>query len=112
MNCPDCGAPLRLESDKDYFVCDYCGNVHVPQPSPDGVCVLAEGSDAQCPICAIGLMHAAIDRQRILYCSRCHGMLIPMDIFAAVIDDLRSRRKVGAEIVKPLNTADLDRVVR
>lgn len=31
MNCPDCGAPMRLESDKDYFTCDFCKNIYFPE---------------------------------------------------------------------------------
>ena len=54
----------------------------------------------------------ALDHERILYCRRCRGMLIPMDIFAPLVDDLRSRRDVTSGIVHPLDTKALDRRVQ
>lgn len=111
MNCPDCGAPLRLDADKDYLICDFCGNIHVPGTNDDGVRVLEETALEECPICIAPLVHAAIDGQRILYCRHCRGMLISMDIFAPLIEDLRSRRAGNSGIVKPLDTSELDRVM-
>ena len=103
---------MRLDTDKDYFVCEYCGNIHVPNANDEGVRVLHETSDSECPVCAIPLVRAAIDGQRILYCQRCHGMLVSMDIFVPLIEDLRSRRQGTAEIVRPIDIHELDRPVR
>jgi Zn-finger nucleic acid-binding protein len=112
VNCPNCGAPMRLEVDKDYLICDYCGNVHVGEANADGVRVLGEAATEQCPICAIPLMHAAIDNHRILYCERCRGMLIAMDIFVSLVGDLRSRREATAPIVHPVDQEQLDQIIR
>ena len=90
MTCPGCGAPMRLQADKDYLVCDYCGTMHFPDPNPDGVRVLGEPSEALCPRCSVALVHASVSGERILYCNQCHGMLIGMEIFLAVTDELRS----------------------
>jgi len=38
-------------------------------------------------------------------------MLIPMDIFAALIEDLRSGLEARAEMVRPLDSKELDRRV-
>jgi Zn-finger nucleic acid-binding protein len=111
MNCPSCGAPMRLEADKDCLVCDYCGNIHVAETNDDGVRVLDDTNPSEgnkdCPLCALPLADAAIDGQRILYCRRCHGMLIRMDIFAPLVDDLRSRRAGTAEFVRPFDSEQL-----
>jgi Zn-finger nucleic acid-binding protein len=112
MTCPTCGAPMRLEVNKDYLVCDYCGNVHYPDPNADGVRVLDEPSPLACPKCAIPLVQAAIGGQRILYCNRCHGMLIGMDVFLAIIEDLRSRREAVADAARQPDWQDLDRHIR
>lgn len=109
MNCPDCGAPMRLESDKDYFTCDFCKNIYFPEKNEDGVRVLGETSPSACPICAIPLVHAAVSNERILYCSRCRGMLIRMDIFAALVDDLRARRDGSTAIPHPPDPSELRR---
>lgn len=104
---------MRLDADKDYLVCDYCSNIYVPDPNDDGVRVLEEttanGGLVECPVCAIPLFHAALDGQRILYCQRCRGMLIDMDIFAPLVEDLRSRQQAVAELVLPVDSKELDR---
>jgi Zn-finger nucleic acid-binding protein len=102
---------MRLEEDKDYLVCDYCGNVHVGEANDDGVRLLGEQAEEQCPICAIPLLHAAIDNQRILYCQRCRGMLISMDIFAALVADLKSRRDASVQIVHPVDQEQLTQII-
>jgi Zn-finger nucleic acid-binding protein len=92
MNCPTCGAPLRLEEGKDHFVCAYCGGLHFPEKNDDGVRVLGEPSGLQCPVCADGLAAAALNGRRVLYCERCRGMLVAMGVFVELIDELRARR--------------------
>ncbi len=90
MNCPSCGAPMRLKPDADSYACDYCRSVYFPEKNEDGVRVLDEASGELCPICNLALVHAAIGSVRIRYCTRCHGMLIPMPVFETLIDELRS----------------------
>jgi len=103
---------MRLEPDKECLVCAYCGNIHYPEINSDGVRVLDEGSSEPCPVCAIPLVNAAISGQRILYCNRCHGMLIGMDVFLAVVEDLRSRRDTTADAARQPDWKDLDRKLR
>jgi Zn-finger nucleic acid-binding protein len=103
---------MRLEPDKECLVCDYCGNIHYPEPNADGVRVLDEGSSEQCPVCGILLVDAAISGQRILYCNRCHGMLVSMDVFLAIIEDQRSRRDTTADAVHQPDWKDLDRKLK
>ena len=91
MMCPGCGAPMKLDTGKDFLACEYCGTTHFPDPNPDGVRVLDEPSDEQCPRCSVALVQAAIAGERVLYCQRCHGLLIGMDVFLAVVEDMRSR---------------------
>jgi Zn-finger nucleic acid-binding protein len=90
MTCPSCGAPMQLKPSMDNFKCEYCQSVYFPDKNDDGVRVLADQTDESiqnCPVCSNPLKLAAIDRFRILYCSTCHGMLIPMGEFQALIDD-------------------------
>ena len=103
---------MRLEPSRDYLSCDYCGNVHVPEPNEDGVRELDEDSASDCPVCAIPLVHAAIDGQRIFYCRHCRGMLVPMDIFVPLVEDLRSRRDASTEIVYPFDSSELKRRIQ
>ena len=56
MMCPGCGAPMSLDAGKDFLACEYCGTTHFPDPNPDGVRVLDEPSDEQCPRCSVALV--------------------------------------------------------
>jgi Zn-finger nucleic acid-binding protein len=109
MNCPSCGAAMHLKADAEFFVCEYCGNVHFPEPNSDGVRVLEEAASVRCPVCAVPLFNAAISGHRIQYCNRCHGMLIEMDIFMAIVQDLRARRQGSADAARQPDWKDLNR---
>jgi Zn-finger nucleic acid-binding protein len=90
MMCPGCGAPMKLDAGKDFLACEYCGTRHFPEANPDGVRVLDEPSDEQCPRCRVPLVQASLSGERVLYCQRCHGLLIDMGVFQAVVEDMRS----------------------
>jgi len=109
MKCPECGAPLRLEEDKDYLLCDYCTTMHFPDPTADGIRVLGEPAPETCPVCQIQLVHAAAGGMRIQYCERCRGMLVSMPVFLALLDTLRTPTLYNDH---PLNLRDLRRKIR
>jgi Zn-finger nucleic acid-binding protein len=109
MNCPTCGGPLRLEEDKDYLICDFCKSMHFPEPDADGVRILGEPAQQSCPVCGIPLVHAAIGGLRILYCGRCRGMLIPMDAFLVVAEELRARQRAPCGLPHALDLRELER---
>ncbi|MGD0669710.1 MAG: zf-TFIIB domain-containing protein [Bryobacteraceae bacterium] len=91
MNCPSCGAPLRLEGcDLENLACEYCKNIYYPEKNDEGVRVLDEDTEEACPICAIPLMHAILAREQIRYCTRCRGMLIPMETFLVLLQELKA----------------------
>ena len=54
-------------------------------------------------------MHAALASQRIRYCERCRGMLIPMSTFMALVQQLRAGRDGPAAIPHAPDTRDLQR---
>jgi LSD1 subclass zinc finger protein len=110
MNCPSCGAPIHLKPGEDSFQCDYCQSVYVPEPGQDGVRVLGEASDEPCPNCNLPLTQAAIAKVRILYCTKCRGMLIPMEAFTGLIDQLQILQG-GSMVQPPADTSDLRHVV-
>src|SRR5260370_378407 len=109
VTCPTCGAAMRLKPDVDSFVCDFCQTVYIPQANEDGVRVLDESASLPCPVCRASLAHAAVGGRRILYCRACHGMLIGMDLFVGLIQDLRSSRDTPAATLPPPDLQDLQR---
>jgi Zn-finger nucleic acid-binding protein len=112
MQCPQCGAALRLEDDKDYLVCDFCHSFHFPEPDDAGVRALGVTVSDECPVCQVPLEHAAVDGLRILYCGRCRGMLIPMPVFVALVGDLRAKAGGGSALAHRINPRDLTRRIR
>ncbi len=112
MNCPNCGAAMRLKDEADYLICDYCATPHFPDPNSDGVRVLGVAASIFCPVCADALTHASVARERIFYCERCHGMLISMGVFVGIVDDLRARREISGAAGRQADWKDLERRIR
>ena len=112
MHCPGCGAPMRLDDDKDFFTCDYCDNVFFPEPDDEGVRVLGDPVKETCPVCAVPLFNAALQGHRFFYCRHCRGMLMNVDTFVATIEDLRAHRETPAEIPHQPDPHELDRHIR
>ncbi len=108
MNCPSCGAPLRLQGDQEGLTCDYCRNLYYPEKNDDGVRVLGEAAEEQCPICSIPLMHAIAARERIRYCTKCRGMLISMNTFLTLVEELRAETR-GPDVPHAPDPRELDR---
>jgi len=112
MNCENCGAPMVLVRDRDYFFCEYCGNFHFPQPSEDGVRLLDEAHENfSCPVCKLNLNQAALDGARVYTCPNCRGLLIPLIIFGEMVKRLRARAKGPADKPQPLDLGQLKRQV-
>jgi Zn-finger nucleic acid-binding protein len=90
--------------------CDYCGNVVVPERDTSGVRVLSESPDQQaCPICNIPLYQASLGASPLLYCTKCHGMLIAMMEFQSLLD---AARTASAPIpALPAEVHELDRTI-
>jgi Zn-finger nucleic acid-binding protein len=81
----------------------------VPEKSDEGVRVFDQPSELSCPICRVPLRDATLARQRILYCARCRGSLIPMPVFVVLVQVLRAQRGDAAEIAPPPDPHQLDR---
>jgi len=112
MTCPSCGAAMRLEAEKQCMRCDYCGYIYFPEPNADGVRVFEDASPLACPVCSVPLLHAIISGEQIHYCGRCHGILIAVDSFIAVIHDLRSRHQTSADAAQQPDWTGLNRHIR
>ena len=111
MNCPSCGAPLRLEGHEEGLACDYCKSVYYAEKNDEGVRVLSDAAEECCPVCAIPLRHAIFGRERVRYCTRCRGMLIPMGTFLILIQQLKGQA-LGTVRPEPPNPRELERRIR
>lgn len=97
-----------MHAERDTLKCDYCGGVVVPETDTSGVRVLAETPDKlECPICNIVLMQATLGQSPLLYCTKCHGMLIAMMEFQSLLDAARTLS--GPTVAEPAEVNELDR---
>jgi Zn-finger nucleic acid-binding protein len=101
---------MRLKPDGDSYKCDYCHNVFLPEKSDDGVRVLGDTSSQACPICNIPLANAAMGTICILYCTKCQGMLVSMQVFSDLIDKLQAQQRRTAVQPAP-DGSDLQRKI-
>lgn len=99
---------MHLKPDAQSYKCDYCQSVYFPEKNGDGVRVLDEPSGQDCPLCKLPLMEAVLVRERIRYCTRCGGMLLPMPELEDLIDELRSQGS-GSALQPPGDPSDLNR---
>jgi Zn-finger nucleic acid-binding protein len=87
---------MRLKPDLESYKCDYCQSVFCPEKNDDGVRVLGDSVDQECPLCRLPLVHAVLGKAAILYCTGCQGMLIPMSMLEGLIAMLREEHGAGA----------------
>jgi len=108
MNCPSCGAPLRLEGHEEGLACDYCKSVYYAEKNDQGVRVLDDTAEECCPVCTIPLRHAIFARERIRYCTRCRGMLVEMERFGVLLQELKGQT-LGTAVPQPPDARELER---
>jgi Zn-finger nucleic acid-binding protein len=101
---------MQLKADMESFKCAFCQSVYFPEKNDDGVRVLDEPAGQDCPLCNLPLTHAVLANQRIVYCSGCHGVLIPMQALEGLVEQLRPGQEAGAAPPAP-DTDDLHRAV-
>jgi Zn-finger nucleic acid-binding protein len=92
---------MHLKPDMESFRCDYCRSVYVPEKNDEGVRVLDEAVGEACPICNIPLVNAAIAKDRIDYCTGCHGMLITMGTFQSLVNELPHEGGGAGTLIPP-----------
>lgn len=110
MNCPACGAPLRLGSGNANLRCEYCKTVVPIAPDDTGIQFLEEVRDLLCPACAVPLWSAALARVEIHACKRCQGLLVAMSALELLLESVRAAHP-EREAPLPANPEDLARKI-
>jgi Zn-finger nucleic acid-binding protein len=111
MNCPNCGAPMRLFRERDYYYCEHCQSYLFPQKDQDGLRVLGENPEGiSCPQCQVVLNLITYDDFFKGYqCPECLGLLFNRTTFREAIDFHRSRVKTPPEPFSHFRPDELDR---
>ncbi len=109
MNCPTCGAPMRMSTGDATLRCDYCKTVVVAQTGASGIHFLDQVfNDLNCPVCNLPLFNATVAGVALCACKHCNGTFISMGVFEALLDTLRAK-VTDPEIPSPPDPADLKR---
>jgi Zn-finger nucleic acid-binding protein len=111
--CPACGAPITPRPDTEGYHCDYCHAVFYPGEDDDGVQIASDAATAQqaCPICSLPLVQASIAKIPLLFCTQCHGLLLPMPALQSLIEARKADRDKPA-VQAPPDHADLKRSIQ
>jgi Zn-finger nucleic acid-binding protein len=111
MNCENCGAALRPEPGREYFVCEACRSIRQVEPNADGVIVLGTHSEYRCPVCREALVDAAISGEFVLHCAKCRGSLIGTDTFLPVVERLREKWAGAETAARQVEQPELERAL-
>src|SRR5208282_6081280 len=90
MNCPSCGAPMRLAAGNASLRCDYCMNVVIAQADDSGKQFLDEVVELVCPVCTVPLWNATQAGVQGHACKQCHGQLLQIGFIEGLIEQLRA----------------------
>jgi Zn-finger nucleic acid-binding protein len=111
IRCENCGAPMIPVPGRDYLTCEYCSSFAFPEPSADGVVMLGERGDVDCPVCSTTLSTASVAEVRVLHCKTCRGVLAKQEAFSAIVKFLRAEATGEPDPVRPLNREELEREI-
>jgi Zn-finger nucleic acid-binding protein len=103
---------MRLATGDASMRCDYCKTVVVLAADDAGVQYEEEANPApSCPVCSIPLWNSILGRIKLCACKKCKGMLIGMNVFEPLIEELRDKNNSEDKIPSPPDPADLNRIV-
>jgi Zn-finger nucleic acid-binding protein len=101
---------MKVVRGRDYFTCEYCTSFHFPRESRDGVRLLGEMSNVDCPVCHLTLVSASIDGVPALHCNKCNGNLVQASGFIRIVDSRRARSEKSS-LPRLLNREALKREI-
>ena len=111
MNCPGCGAAMRLVESRRHFRCEHCGTFHFPEETGDGVAVLDAPAGGDCPVCRRSLVQALLEGEQVAYCEQCRGFLTAQPAFARIVTRRRAKHGPNERRVEPFDATELRRKV-
>jgi Zn-finger nucleic acid-binding protein len=109
MNCPSCGAAMRIVGNRRYFSCIHCGSYEFPEETDEGIAPTGQTVGAACPVCVQPLQGALIDGETVCYCGQCRGFLTQTTMFAAIVAKRRATHSPNEMRTEPFDKEELKR---
>lgn len=101
---------MRLANGNISLRCDYCKSLVITKADDAGVQFLDEVQELTCATCQAALWDAVLAALQVNACRKCHGLLVSMGGFEALIEKMRALH-AEREIPGPADEAELDRKV-
>jgi Zn-finger nucleic acid-binding protein len=101
---------MRMDRDRGILACDHCGSQQELPWITEHIDLQSE-TTSLCPVCGTPLSASRLEGHSVLCCSRCFGMLIDMNRFAAVIDAVRAVEERSVAMLPPRRQNPNDRVI-
>jgi hypothetical protein len=109
-SCSSCGAPREYDRGRLTFTCRHCGTEE-PVPVNLQAFDLLEPSDLHCPSCTRALVNASAGGRPVQICLECHGALVPMSSFVAVVAVVRFFEGQSLDVLPARQQAPGDRLL-
>ncbi len=100
---------MKVEPDQNVFHCEYCGGYDFSDPNRDGIALLGEPSQYDCPVCGVGLVTAAVNNIRVFSCPNCRGSLVDQSKLHPILRQARLPESFDEEVPRPLDRRELGR---
>lgn len=101
LSCQKCGGTTNAVAGQDYYHCQYCKSLLLLQDvSADRITPTGTFLDDSCPVCAQTMQTGLIEKQRVLYCMNCYGILLRHGDFGVIVAERRAQR-AGMEPAEP-----------
>lgn len=110
MNCKQCGAPMNVEENQDFFHCEYCGSYDFPDANQDGVALLDETSPYACPTCRKPLVSAIVNTVHIFACPNCRGNLIEQSKMLPILRQAQTLDSASKEQNQRVDESERSRI--
>ena len=92
--------------------CVYCKTVYRAETNEESVHVLNDDSGLNCPVCSVPLARASLGAHQLGYCTQCHGLLIAVEVFVSLLDELRAKQAGAFVIAHPADSKELERRIK
>jgi Zn-finger nucleic acid-binding protein len=100
---------MRVDNASGALTCNHCGSVE-QVPALVRYLERAGESSTSCPTCTSPLAECRLEGHPLLFCDRCHGMLVAMELFVSIVEAAREHDD-RTDVISPRRQSPGSRVL-